>query len=398
MTISLAYDSQLSRVRASGTVADVLNAGFETDVTGWEAVGGTLARSTLQFKTGVASAFLDAAGGVSINRVRTTVTGSPVVKAGETYELSAWVRSPTGREVDISAAYWDANNVSIDFVIWTSITVPANTWTKITGSRVAPTGAVKAELNINQRNTPVAADDLYVDDVRFRVTGVLVERSTDQIKWKTVRGGSGVLANSSAAWTLDDYEFEPGVANYYRARGETASLTPTLSRVWLKSIARPFLNREVTVVDYSDVERAARGGVFDIVGRSLPISVSDVRVGRSYTLEVLTTTADEERNLDLFLASGDPVFVHVPGSSMVPGGYYTIGDTSARRHSRTSLKRVFALPLREIAAPGPDVVGAASTYQTVLDNYATYQAVVNAHATYESILTLIGSPTEVIVG
>jgi hypothetical protein len=87
-------------------------------------------------------------------------------------------------------------------------------------------------------------------------------------------------------YTLDDFLVSLPETSIF-----TGSITPLLGgMVWLKSVARPFLNRQVTVVDYSDVERPARNGVFDVVGRSLPVSVSDVRGSRRWTLEVLTGT------------------------------------------------------------------------------------------------------------
>lgn len=44
----------------------------------------------------------------------------------------------------------------------------------------------------------------------------LIERSTDQITWSTVRGATALTLSGSAA-AIDDYEFSDGVANYYRA-------------------------------------------------------------------------------------------------------------------------------------------------------------------------------------
>ena len=55
----------------------------------------------------------------------------------------------------------------------------------------------------------------------------LVERSTDQAFWTTVRGASAWAVTAGAfSRTLYDYEFTPGVANYYRVRGvETGAIT-----------------------------------------------------------------------------------------------------------------------------------------------------------------------------
>lgn len=399
MTLAAVYDSQLSRVRLTGTYPEPLNSNpyFETDIAGWEPQGGTLAHSTVQARTGTGSALLTPDGVSATVRARTILASSPTVFAGETNEFSVWVRSTNGYDVDISVNYFDAADVSLEFAIWAGDTIPAATWTRIVGTGVAPVGAVKAQLHVNQRNTPAVGDTLYVDDAEFRVISLpAVERSTDQVRWSTIRGGADVTVLADA-WKLDDYEFEPDVVNYYRARGEVQSITPTLTRVWLKSISRPWLNREVTVVDFSDVTRQARAGVFDIVGRSFPIAVSDVRSGKSYTLELLTETATEERDLDIVIASGDPLFVQPPATSRVPGGYYTVGNTADRRLARTSPKRVFSLPLAEVAAPGPDVIGATSTCQTVLNTYATCSAVLAAHPTCADLLELIGDPTEVIV-
>lgn len=222
----------------------------------------------------------------------------------------------------------------------------------------------------------------------------------------TVRGGTKVTVGGQNA-NLDDYEFPAGVAVTYRVRSFDASdvlqqtftvnATQDLTDVWVKVVARPFLNRIVTVLDFSDVQRSARAGVFDVVGRSFPVAVSDVRGSKRFELEVLTETAVEARDFDLLLASGDPVLVHVPSASLVPDGYFTVGDSAERKFDRTaSPRRVFACGLTAVAAPGPDVFGSAGTWQTVLNTYTTWQDVLNAHTTWNSVLELIGSPTDVI--
>lgn len=396
MTLTLAYDAQLSRVRLDATGLQY-TAGFEVDTAGWEGVGGTFARSTAQFRTGVASGLITPDGVSTIARARTLLANSPAVTPGETNEFSVWVRCAVARDVDISLEYHDAGGVSIDFTIVATVSVLANTWTQLTGQRVAPVNATKCKLYVNMRSTPPASHLLYVDDVVFRPLTANVERSTDQIRWTTVRGGKSVPV-VAGAFKVDDYEFTPGVLNYYRVRAETQTITPALSTAWLKSIARPWLNRAVTVTGFSDVERPARAGVFDVVGRTMPVAVSDVRGSRRYTLEVKTETPTQRRDLDLLTASGDPIFVHVPDTCDFPGMYAVIGDVGMRRGGRVhSDRRYFELPLTEVAAPGPDVVGATITCQGVLNAYATCSAVLAAHATCASLLELIGSPTDVIV-
>jgi hypothetical protein len=247
--------------------------------------------------------------------------------------------------------------------------------------------------------------DPVLSRVRLHITGipgptttVRFERSTDQVRWVTVRGGDAVPVIAGEA-SLDDYEFAADVANYYRVGVTlfTGSITPVLDGVWIKSIARPFLNRKVTVVDFSDIQRASRAGVFNVIGRSDPVAVNDLRGSRQWTLDVLTHTLAEASDFDLVLASGDPLFVHVPADCPVPGGYVTVGDTTESRTARRSVRRIFSLPCTQVAAPGPDVVGATVNWQTVLTAYPTWADVLAAHPTWSSLLELIGSPADVVV-
>lgn len=116
----------------------------------------------------------------------------------------------------------------------------------------------------------------------------------------------------------------------------------------------------------------------------------------------MTDTADDASDLDLVLASGDVLLVHVPAASgrvsAVPGGYVTVGDVREITPPTVDLvQRVFALPCVEVAAPGPDVVGATVTCQTVLNTYATCQDVLDAHDTCLDLLELVGDPADVVV-
>jgi hypothetical protein len=241
-------------------------------------------------------------------------------------------------------------------------------------------------------------------------TTATVERSLDLVAWTVVRGGQSVPV-SGGLLALDDYEFTAGALNTYRVTpdvgaAQTDSITPVLTEVWLKSIGRPFLNRVVECADVGEITRPARGGVFDVVGRSYPVAVSDVRGSRRFNLQVATGTtaacadtaaADADADtLELLLASGDPLFLQSP-DPLIPTMYVYVGDVTYVRAIRGSAKRIYQLPLTEIAAPGADIVGSTSTWQTVLDTYATWQDVLTANPTWNDLLELVASPSEVIV-
>lgn len=233
-----------------------------------------------------------------------------------------------------------------------------------------------------------------------------LERSPDGITWTTVRGGVE-LDVALGSVTGYDYEFVPNVVNYYRLRtldpfGQTATgdITPAMTDVWLKSVARPFLN---IIVDLSgdtfSIGRTSRGAVFDIVGRSLPVAVTDVRSSRSFPIIVRTDTAGDADALDYLLASGDLLYLHAPEGEVVPAGglFAMAGDSEMIWPAPPDEWRMTTIPLRQIAAPGADVVGTQSTCQTVLNTYATCEEVLAAHATIADLLTLIGDASEVVV-
>lgn len=180
---------------------------------------------------------------------------------------------------------------------------------------------------------------------------------------------------------------------------QTASIVPMLGSVWLKSIARPFLNRAVDAVltPHQQVSRPARAGVFDVLGRSVPVAVNTVRGSRRWAMYVRTETVADATNLALLLASGDPLLIQAPAASNVEVGYVTVGDAVEDKHALRPRRTTFTLPLTEIAAPAADVVGATSTWQTVLNTYPTWADELAANASWAALLTLVGSPSEVIV-
>lgn len=239
-------------------------------------------------------------------------------------------------------------------------------------------------------------------------THAVVDRSLNGVTWTTVRGGTAVpVATQELALPIDDYEFIDAQLSTYRVRSynvsevlqstQTGTITPALETVWLKFIARPYLNRPVTVTDWSDVERASRNGVFPVIGRRDPVAITELHTSRSFTVSLLTQTIAQADSLDFSIGAGFPVYLHTPAGCGIPTVYGVAGNLVQKRIATRSLRRVFDLPLTEVAAPGPEVVGSPGSYQTLLSHDATYQAVIDEFATYSDVAELIGSPTDIIV-
>lgn len=176
---------------------------------------------------------------------------------------------------------------------------------------------------------------------------------------------------------------------------QTANVTPAMSGVWIKSVTRPFLNRSVNAMMVPESQRVARGSDFAAVGRTLPVGVTDVSLGRSFVLEVRTATADDAQTLDYVLASGDILFIH--GGCDFPAGHYRVDTNSMRTPVAYAAQRYFSLPLTQIAAPGPDVVGSTNNWAAVLASYATWSDLLAANPDWDTLISRIASPSVVIV-
>jgi hypothetical protein len=230
----------------------------------------------------------------------------------------------------------------------------------------------------------------------------LLERSLDQIRWTTVRGGSGA-AVSFTARDVDDYEFTPGVTNYYRLTPGTGSvqtddIAPVLDSVWLKDLARPFLNMKVKLAAPGDITRASRSATFDVIGRNPPVAVTMARGLRQFDLVVKTATDDAMAGLAALLDPGDVLLLQVPSDYPAPlGGYYLPGDAVESRNGGVWQARWTTISLTEAAAPGPDIIGGTITWAGLPALYASWDDLSAAVDSWNDLAETVGAPGDVVV-
>jgi hypothetical protein len=310
---------------------------------------------------------------------------------------------------------FSVQGTSLKARVWLTSASEPTTWdVEVTDTQlVAGTHVgVRSVLASGTSNEPVV---FSFDDLRSATaTYATVDRTTDGVTYTVVRGASdvGVTTGCELERIVDDYEFPVGQTVTYRVRSfdhqdvlvttTTCQIEVDLTSVWFKSIGRPFLNVEVDcVLNPSPIVRRARNGVFPIVGRSYPVAVTDLRGSREVTAQVVTRTTEARESFDLLLASGDPIYVQTPLAYPLPTMYAVVGDTAEQRPVRNrdcgDDWRLWDLPLTEVVAPGPDVVGSTSTWQTVVNTYATWADVMAAHSSWADLLELVGDGTEVIV-
>ena len=237
-------------------------------------------------------------------------------------------------------------------------------------------------------------------------TYAVFDRTLNGITYTTVRGGTHVAVASGVA-SVNDYEFPVDVPITYRVRSYNASdvlqatftvaITQAQPDPWLKSVQRPFLNQQIDAADASDVTHLNRSQVFQIVGRSGGVAVTDIGAGLAYELTVTTFTSGDAADLRYLVTSGDILFLHTPADFPVPGGYYTVGDVRETRQTLPWERRWFTLPLTQVAQPGPEVIGTTYTIASMLAEYATITDVIADNATISDLLQRVASPSEVLV-
>lgn len=179
---------------------------------------------------------------------------------------------------------------------------------------------------------------------------------------------------------------------------QTATVTPMLDSAWIKNPQRPSLNRKVTISGLSDITRPARSSTFDVIGRTMPVAISDVQGSRRLTVTVMTQTLAEAADFDQAFASGLPVFLQACElGAAVPTLYATVGEVTVRRgQSVRAGRRFFDLPLTECAPPASTVYGDTYTWQDVISDYATWADVLADVATWSNLIDKV-SDNEVVV-
>lgn len=196
----------------------------------------------------------------------------------------------------------------------------------------------------------------------------------------TVTGGGAAISRVAVA----AFQRAPYISQ------ETATATPFPDSVWLKFPSRPAQNCAITVTDFGDITRPDRGAEHDVVGRTLPVAITDVMGSRRFLLTIMVADPSTASEMDSRLALGEPVFIHAPAPDcVIPTLYAVIKGTTQRKASKRGRRRYFDLPLVESAAPGPTVAGGTITWADVIATYATWADVIAAKATWADLIDTV---------
>lgn len=136
---------------------------FETDISNWSVIGGTLARSTLAAHEGVAS-MLFTPDGVSAS-VEARSEAIPVFP-GQQVRASSWLRPQVTRSINVGIIWRDASSVFLSSTLAAG-TINATTWGLVDGVATAPAGAAFAQLVISMGGTPPSSNAVRIDEAKL---------------------------------------------------------------------------------------------------------------------------------------------------------------------------------------------------------------------------------------
>lgn len=134
---------------------------FESGISPWTAVGGTVASSSVQAHSGTSSLLLTVSGSPTQSQTRNT-NGISVI-SGHSYTAEMWVYRSTSGSVSATMDWFTTGQV-LNSTSTNAVAVTANTWTKISVTATAPINGF-AWIGPTMFGSPANGTLLYVDDV-----------------------------------------------------------------------------------------------------------------------------------------------------------------------------------------------------------------------------------------
>lgn len=202
-------------------------------------------------------------------------------------------------------------------------------------------------------------------------TELEVQRSLDAgVTWQAVRlltDTAGVLYSTTDA-TLYDYEAPNGTAMEYRARAlhnysgvyaagawATGTVTWSSEDSWLKCPVDPSLNMVVSFPEggIPGYTRPMRQGVFQPLGRTDPVIVTDKRLDARGSLTFDVSTTAKQALIDALLDSEEALLLQCPAAYHWTDRYLRFGDLERTRWTPKAYSQPVgdALPWWEVPSP-----------------------------------------------
>lgn len=350
-------------------------------------------------------------GGVEISGLRSSPYSGDAVADGIYYDgaSAGWTWDGTaGSSTSSKSGFTDAFHATDSFS--KSVTADPNSKTPVDAFHVAETFTIAASGTIP--DTFTATDGFLVASLSFdpgrgrvrldaytfapSVTHAVVWRRRIGGRYEVIRGGVVPVIAGRFSRIVDDFEYPAGDDCEYLIEGRTDTELVMQRAVvrragvgdksWIKIVANPRFNLRVNVVGWGKISRKARNGRFDVIGKMNPVITSDFFSAREVTIDVLTRTRSETDALDYALSQGVPIFLQMPSGHDLPTLYASVDNYEHDNpKKKDSGHQLFNIPLIEVDAPPPSVVGTVNSYSTVWDDNVTYDDLLLNFDTYDRL-------------
>jgi len=367
------------------------NPSFEQSLSGWLAgANTTLTREIAPLIAFVGGAFgrlkANAAGAVNV----TVPVGLPIPEGAMGVSFGLRLSALPSGALTITAAWQDASANALPSSV---VTIPSASlsdyvgrWARIPVQVLAPPQAGASGVAAATGTLTVSVAGM-ASAATADLDAVLIEAATgggDYFDGDTPYAGwSGTAGGSTSALAqvtrLVDGEAPLDVPFYYelRAPGQPASLIRsevlTLSSqrsaggrvTWLSHPADTTRPVRAKVIAAPTLTRAARRGIYAVLGRREPIAVAtSVRSSPEGTISVLTETLTERDRLLTMLDDGQPLLLRPPAElGFGPGWWISVGDVSESTSTHYAGPNLIGENLRTVELPFT-VVSAPSSAST----------------------------------
>ncbi|WP_181785066.1 hypothetical protein [Streptomyces phytophilus] len=414
------------------------DASFEQGVSGWSVTSGvaTAPRSTpwgaVAYEGSYSLIVSSATATTSVIRSPRWSLGGDV--SGLSHRIEVYTNVTAGSWNSILRVRWyDAGSSFISSTASSPTAVPTPNWWWLQNDFTPPTGAARAEIELELTATAVSSA-VAIDRVALwqvlpfflvtaqpgtgSVTITLRELEPGELLslWRVgsdgirtlVRGPDGLVDRipiTSDLMVFEDYEAPLGVPVSYAAecydasdnalesfrQSDTVTVDPgDPNLAWLKDPGLPQRNLRLLVERAPDWTRPIEQTGHRIRGRRNTVTISDVRGGLEGELAVWTRDDAERTALHWLLDSGNTLLWQAAPGMGVDDMYVSVGEATEARITTYAPEgwRAWSLPLTQTDMPTAVGVGgsAGRTWQDILSENTTWQDVLDRFATWEDVL------------
>lgn len=213
----------------------------------------------------------------------------------------------------------------------------------------------------------------------FNTAGASAE---SQVIWRT-DGAANVqtITSGVSAWSGGVAAVSKARLMYMAPRAFTdqaiGSTTPVLPSAnvkpyWLMNPGRPGQNVRVEITGFSEFNQAGKTGLFEILGRSVPVVVTDIMQSETFSFDIDAATKTEAKEIAQRLALGETMYLLSSDPANDVDSVYFSTISIARKVDALKASWTITVQARVTGQPAPAVYGSTYTWADVVTDYVSW--------------------------